>query len=219
MAHLRSSTFKMVAALAAVTFVSSGLHAQTFSEHKWNFNVGAGVTPALGTTGDRMNTGWHYTLGGGYSFNTREALMLEFSQTEMGVSNSVLNNLNVPDGNARIYSVTLDPVYRFWAGAHVGAYGIAGVGYYRRTVEFTQPTTAIVPVFSPWFGYIGPVAIPANEVIGSFSSNAVGLNVGLGFTIGNPEGGPKFYTEVRYHWVNTRNSPTDILPITLGIRW
>ena len=206
--------------LAALLVVSAcGLRAQAFSAEHWNFNVGGGVTPALGTTGSRANTGWHYKLGAGYNFTPTFGTILEFQQNNLGVSNSVLTSLAVPNGDARLYSVSLNPIWRVRTGDRVGGYAIGGVGWYRRTVEFTQPTTATALAFDPWFGLLFPVTVPANQVIGSFSSNAVGLNGGVGMTIGKVESGPKFFTEIRYHWADTRGISTQILPITFGVRW
>jgi hypothetical protein len=206
--------------LAALLVVSAcGLHAQWYSSEHWNFDVGAGVTPAVRNTGNSLNTGWHYQVGAGYNFTPHFGTMVQFQQNNLAVSNSVLASLSVPGGDSRIYSVTLDPIWHFRTGSRVGAYAIGGVGWYRRTVDFTQPTTTSALAFDPFFGLFFPVTVPANQVIGSVSSNAVGWNGGFGFTIGHAEAGPKFFTEARYHWANTTGNATEIVPITFGVRW
>src|SRR5689334_9458933 len=132
------------ASLAAALLVVSacGLHAQWYSSEHWNFDAGAGVTPAVSNTGNSLNTGWHYQLGAGYNFTPHFGTMIQFQQNNLGVSNSVLTSLSVPGGNSRIYSVTLDPIWQLRPGNRLGAYVIGGVGWYRRTLDFTQPTTA-----------------------------------------------------------------------------
>lgn len=186
--------------------------------HRWTFNVGAGPTAAIGTMHNRLNTGWNINAGGGINASNTFALVAEFGYNSFGVADQALAALNVPDGSARIYSVTLNPMIRFGYDRRFGGYIIGGGGWYRRTVEFTQPTTAIVPVFDPWFGFIGSAVIPADQVIGSKTNDAGGANIGAGFTFGVAEGA-KFYTEVRYHWMNAGSHNTTVLPITFGFRW
>jgi len=186
--------------------------------HRWTFNVGAGPTAAVGTMHGRLNTGWNFNGGAGINVSNPFAVMLDFGYNTFGISDQALTQLNEPDGNARIYSVTIDPMLRIGYDHRIGAYIIGGAGWYRRTVEFTQPTTAVVPFFDPWFGYFGQAAIPADVVIGSRTIDTGGANIGAGFTVGMA-GGAKFYTEARYHWMNAGTHNTTILPITLGVRW
>jgi len=180
------SKFAVAVLIVMVFSISSSLNAQTPSdspEHRWNFNVGGGVTPTLGDISSRLNTGGHFTVGGGYNFTSSVGVTLEYMYTGFGVDRSVLRALDVPDGNAHMHSITLNPFWRFKTAGRFGGYVIGGGGFYRRTVEFTQPTTAIVTVFDPWWGYLGPALVPANQVLGSVTSNAGGVNAGLGMTI------------------------------------
>jgi opacity protein-like surface antigen len=202
-----------------VLTITPSAGAQTSEGHKFNFNVGAGVTPLVGDISARLNTGWHVTIGAGYNFVPSFGVDAEYMYTGLGVNQSVLNQLSVPNGDAHVHSVTIDPIFRFKRGERFGAYAIVGGGYYRRTVEFFQPTTAVVDVFDPWWGYIGPVIVPVNQILGSVTSNAGGFNAGLGTTINLGGSGLKFYGEVRYHYANTHRSRTEMLPITFGIRW
>jgi hypothetical protein len=193
--------------------------AQSSEDHKWNFNVGGGVTPLVGDISSRLNTGWNVTVGGGYKIVPSFGVDVEYMYNSFGVSQSALNALDVPNGDAHVHSITINPIWRFKRGERFGAYAIVGGGFYRRTVEFTQPTTAVVDVFDPWWGYIGPVIVPINQVLGSVTSNAGGVNGGLGTTIALGHGGIKFYGEIRYHYAATHRSHTQMLPITFGIRW
>jgi opacity protein-like surface antigen len=216
--HVKNFRLSALAVVVAALSVACSLHAQTESEHKWDAHAGAGVSPLVGDISDRLNTGWHFTVGGGYNLAESVGVTLEYMYNGFGVKKSVLNALNVPSGDAHMQSVTINPIWRFKTGGRLGAYVIVGGGYYRRTVEFTQPTLALVDVFDPWWGYVGPVIIPVNRVIGSATSNAGGANAGLGMTIGLG-GGVKFYSEIRYHYAATHRSRTQILPVTFGLRW
>jgi hypothetical protein len=65
----------------------------------------------------------------------------------------------------------------------LSAYVLAGGGYLRRTVEFTQPTLAQTIVFDPWWGYFGPGLVPVQQILGSFTSNSSVFDVGGGVNI------------------------------------
>ena len=189
-------------------------------EHRWTANVGGGFTPTLGDISSRLDTGGHVTVGGGYNFSDNVALTLEYMWTGMAVDRSVLRALAVPNGDAHIHALTLNPVFRFAPKHHVGGYFIMGIGYYRRTVEFTRPSVAVVTVFDPWWGYFGPAVVPADQVLGSVTRDGGGMNAGIGLTLGLGHTGAKFYTEVRYHYVATHGARnTQILPVTFGVRW
>ena len=222
---LRISTARIVSGFAVVVisimvlFITPLARAQNSEEHKFNANVGVGVTPLVGDISTRLNTGWHITVGAGYNIAPSFGVDLEYMYTGLGVSQSALNALDVPNGNAHVNSLTIDPIWRFKRGERFGAYVIVGGGYYRRTVEFTAPTTAVVDVFDPWWGYIGPVIVPVNQILGSVTTNAGGVNGGLGTTIDLGHGGIKFYGEIRYHYAATHRSRTQMLPITFGVRW
>ena len=52
-------------------------------------------------------------------------------------------------------------------------YVVGGVGYYRRTIQFTQPTLVPVTVFDPFFGFLYGVT-QANQVLGTLTQDGVG---------------------------------------------
>ena len=100
------------------------------------------------------------------------------------------------------------------------AYLVGGGGYYRRTVEFTEPTISTITVFDPFYGVFFPAAVPATTVLGSFTQNKGGLNAGLGLSVRVKEdSNAKFYAESRYHYVYTTPVRTTVLPVTFGFRW
>jgi hypothetical protein len=83
-------------------------------------------------------------------------------------------------------------------------------------VEFTQPTRALVTVFDPFFGFY-PVAVPANQVIGSISRNGGGFNIGAGVEFRILVAG--VYIESRWHRAYTSPTNTTMTPLTIGIRF
>jgi len=116
------------------------------------------------------------------------------------LSGSALSAAGAPAGSTRIYSLTLCPIFRFNPRGRFDAYAIGGGGYYRRTIEFTQPTIGTVTAFDPFYGVFFPVAVPANTVLGSFTQNKGGLNIGGGITARiRGDSNTKFFVEARYH--------------------
>ena len=87
-------------------------------------------------------------------------------------------------------------------------------------LEFTEPTIATVTLFDPFYGVFFPAAVPANTVLGSFTQNKGGLNIGTGIEAKLREDGQtKFFAETRYHYIYTSPRATKILPVTFGLRW
>ena len=142
-------------------------------------------------------------------------LLGEFNYHEFGVQDQVIQDLDVPDGNARVYSITGNLKFPLTTG-RVRPYVIGGGGWYRRTVEFTEPSTGLVTVFDPWWGWIGDVAVPTNRVLGSVSRDAAGVNAGGGvsFELGDRT---RIFAEVRWHRAFHNPTNTTLVPITIGI--
>jgi hypothetical protein len=205
-------TFCLAGLLAALP-----LAAQNFN--RFTFDIGGGFTSPVVHTDGRLNTGFNIMGGAGFNFSPSFGVLGEFGFNHLDLSNSTLNAAGVPAGSARIYSLTLDPVIRFNPRGRASAYIVGGGGYYRRTVEFTQPTTEIITAFDPFYGFF-PAAVPANIVLGSFTQNKGGLNGGAGVSIRiRGDSNASFFAEARYHYVFTTPVRTTILPVTFGFRW
>jgi hypothetical protein len=127
-------------------------------------------------SGVRLDRGFNLGVGAGVNFAPEFGVTLDFGFNNLGVNPTTLTSLGIPGGSARVYSLTLQPVVRIGGRHRVNAYVTAGGGYYRRTVEFTEPTIEFVTGFDPYFGVFYPVGIPVNTVLGSFSQNRGGLN-------------------------------------------
>jgi opacity protein-like surface antigen len=187
---------------------------------RFTFNFGGGVTSITGSLSDRLSTGWHINIGGGFNFTPMFGLNLEYQYNGLGVKSSVLKELQVPNGSARLWSITLNPIIRFGSEeSRVRPYITGGGGYYRRTVEFTEPTTTFINIFDPWWGWIGPVEVPANRILGSVSRGAGGFNAGAGLSVRLGDTNAKFYSEARFHYADMAGAITRIVPVTVGIRW
>ncbi len=185
---------------------------------KWNFNIGGGVGFPTGDLGTFVNDGGNFVVGGGYNVNKWLSTNGEFMWQDLPVNSTTKDLLQTPGASARQYAVTFDPMVHVPLGHHLGAYGIGGIGWYHRSGETTTPGAAVIcdPYWSWWYGCtIGEV----NIVTGSTSADAFGENIGAGLTYRFGEGHLKFYTEFRYHHADYHSVPTDVIPLTFGIRW
>jgi opacity protein-like surface antigen len=203
--------------LLALAFFTISSSAQ--DSHKFTADIGGGVTPLTGAISDRLNTGWNFSASGGYNFTSRFSASIRYSYNGFGLSRLVLNEAAVPDGSARLWGITLDPKVRFSPGAPVSPYIVGGVGYFRRTVEFTQPTLTPTLLFDPFFGFVFPALVPVDQVIGTISRSGIGGNLGLGSDFRLGHSGLKVFAEARYQYADTGRIPTRSVPITFGIRW
>jgi outer membrane protein with beta-barrel domain len=189
------------------------------NSNKFAFSAGGGFTEPVVHSDGRFDPGFNLGAGAGYNFNSRLGLMGEFGFNHLGIASAALNAAGVPAGSGRIYSLTLDPVVHFNPHGKFDVYAIGGGGYYRRTVELTQPTVETVTAFNPFFGYY-PANIATNVVLGSFTQNKAGLNIGGGVSMRlRGDSNMKFYAEARYHYLFTGPVRTTVLPVTFGLRW
>lgn len=197
-----------------------GLATMAFAQERgFTGSVGGGYTPLMGNLSNHLDNGWNFRASGGYNFSSRFSTDLAFTWNGLGVSQSVLNEAQVPGGNAHVWSLTLDPRLRLNPGHGIDPYLVGAVGYYRRTVEFTQPTVQPTLIFDPFFGLIQGL-VPANQILGSITRNGIGGGAGAGFEfrLGSLSHA-RIFTEARYEYANTGNVPTRMLPVTFGIRW
>jgi len=211
-------SLSVAAGLSSVLLCTLPAPAQTTS--RFTFNAGGGFTEPIGANGRRLNTGFNLGVGGGINLSPHVGVIAEFGFNGMNLSDGALARAQVPDGSARIYSVTLNPIVHFNPRGRMDAYLVGGGGFYRRTVEFTQPTVDVVPAFDPFYGAFFPVAVPANIILGSFTQNKGGLNIGAGVTFRvRGDSNAKFFAESRYHFMYTTPARTTYMPVTFGFRW
>ena len=177
--------------------------------------LGAGPTFTTNHLKNYVKHGFNVDVGGGVRVNRGIELLGEFGYHELGVRGDVIQSLQVPDANARLYSVTGNLNIPFATG-RIRPYAIVGGGWYRRTVEFTQPSTGLVTVVDPWWGWVGRVAVPTNEVLGSVSRDAAGLNAGGGISFELSDR-TRIFAQVRWHRAFHNPTNTTMVPITVGI--
>jgi hypothetical protein len=61
--------------------------------------------------------------------------------------------------------------------------------------------------------------VTPNQIVRGYDSSVFGGNVGVGFTIKVGDPSPRVYIEPRYHYAPTKNVTTQLMVITVGIRY
>jgi len=196
--------------------------------HHIAIEAGAGFDAPLGSTGRAQGWGYNIKLGGGWNFNKKFGVLLEYEFNRTGVPDNVLaavaaeQDINDLNGSVHIWGFSLDPIFYYKTTGSWGGYVTGGAGFYRKLTNFSTPV---------YLGYgcdyfYGCYPQYSNVTVSHFSSNQAGLNFGTGFThnIGN---GAKIYAEARYLFVNSPNATAtapgsgtvSMIPVTFGIRF
>ena len=223
-AKITPRSCRLAAAASVLCLILIALNARSLAQEEEHFytvsgGFGGGVSPLIGDISNRLNNGWHITADGGINVTHHFSMTAEYMYDGFGVSNKVLKEAQVPDGNAHLWSVTANPKLRLSRGHGLVPYVVGGVGYYRRTVEFTRPALVQVFIFDPFFGVFYNTYVQANQVLGKITQGGAGGSLGAGFDIKLGNTGFKIFTEARYHYANTGRIPTRMVPLSFGIRW
>ena len=206
-----------------------GKHSGGFS--KLAIEASGGANGPLGTSSNYITWGGNFTAGGGLHFSRAVSLLAEYQFLGDKLPGNLIAETGASGGNAHIWSLTLAPVIDLFPKATNSVYVTGGGGFYRKVTNFTDPEEA---EYCEYY-YCGITT--ENVVVGHFSSNQGGWNVGGGFThkVGglSGDGRMKLFAEVRYLDVLTpavSSSPnglgtttvaagTRLLPISFGVRW
>lgn len=209
------------------------LRAQVENEYgedsKLNTNLAATVSVPLNPVARFTNFGWGTTVGAGYNFNSKNAFVGEFLWNHLSPTNEVmapiraaLNSASV-SGNANLYALTAN--YRFeLRGQKLGTYFIAGGGIYHRNANLTQDVpngtaTTCTPAWGWWGFSCSSGTVSKDVTVASSGSTTAGVNGGIGFTVKVGDPRYRMYIEARYHYAPSPRINTQIIPITVGIRF
>jgi hypothetical protein len=202
-------------------------HTNSDGSAKYSFFAGGGFGLPTGGTHNDLTTGWGLQFGGGRNFNKKFGVAIQFDYDHFGFQTNTLNNLLAiynslctPNeqaagncapftqlgGNSHIWSFTVDPRYTFYDGDKTGAYVVGGFGFYHKTATFTIP--AIGTYCDPFYGCY---QYQANQPIDSYTSNAPGINGGVGMTYKFSRfASARFYAEARYVYIFNQSRPFDV---------
>ena len=197
---------------------------------KINSNLAMVVDLPVNPTAQVAGTGWGAVGGVGYNFNQRNAVMGEFMWNRIYPSGTVLLPLQMADiqsgtlnGNTNLYALTGN--YRFeLRGRLLGTYLIGGGGWYYRKTWLSRNVTAssgtVCTAAWLWWGFsCTSGTVTASQTLATASADSWGANVGIGFTARVGEAPYRLYTEARYHYAPTKNISTQVVAVTVGIRY
>ena len=186
---------------------------------KYIFYGAAGLAQPLGNTYHYLTPSYGIEVGGGRQFNKHFAVPVEFDYDHFGLTKQNISNQSclytyVPasgetpascdpnaadngiDANSHIWSFSVDPTYHFYQGETVGAYVVAGVGFYHKVTNFTAPQEG----FECYY-VCGEVEYQSN--FDHYTSNAVGYNGGFGVTYKFSHfSNEQFFAEARYVFID-----------------
>ena len=199
--------------------------------HSLAFEAGGGASGPVGSSSNDITWGGNFTAGGGVHFNKRFSLLAEYQFIDDKLPGALIAETGANGGNAHIWSLTLAPVIDLFPKHDNSVYVTGGGGFYRKVTNFTDPQEA------EYCDYYYCGIETQNAVVGHFSSNQGGWNVGGGFShrLGGAynDGTMKLFAEARYldvmspasaiapNGLNTATvgAGTKLVPITLGLRW
>lgn len=206
-------------------------HSRNFSSHL-AFEAGGGGNGPVSDSNSQITWGGNLTVGGGWRFNPWLSALVEYQFIDDKLPGSLIAQAGATGGNAHIWSFSIDPVVDLMPKSHNSIYVTGGDGFYRKVTNFTDPEPA---EYCTYF-YCGVTYEPT--VVGHYSSNQNGWNIGAGFShrFGSPYGDEsrmKIFAEVRYLEVmspavttqanglgtTTVSADTKLIPITLGVRF
>lgn len=195
------------------------------------FEAGGGANGPVSDSSNDITWGGNLTVGAGYKFNPHFSTLVEYQFIDNKLPGRLISEVGATGGNAHIWSFTLAPVIDLFPKKTNDLYITGGGGFYRKVTNFTDPEEG----YYCYYYYCGIDV--QNVVVGHFSSNQGGWNIGGGFThrLGGVygDGSAKLFAEVRYLDVMTPSSAiapnglgvaavgsdTKLIPITLGVRF
>jgi hypothetical protein len=199
------------------------------------FEAGGGFSAPTSASSPYITWGGNFTVGAGYRFTPRLSLMAEYQFIDDKLPGALIAETGANGGNAHIWSLTLDPVFDLFPKRANDFYVTGGGGFYRKMTNFTNPE---LTYFCDYYYYGGCGIGYANAVVGHFSSNQGGWNIGGGYTrriaSDSDNGNIKLFMEARYLdvlspaviGINPSGlgtisvaAGTKIIPVTFGVRW
>ncbi len=204
------------------------------------FVGGAGLNVPVGNTGKFYTPSYDIEVGGGWNFNRKVGILAEFHYDHVGLTGGAINyeynnlinagitqdELDGFDANGHVLSFSIDPVFSLTQKkSKVGAYLTGGVGYYRKSTNFTLPSVGTSCTYYYCYEY------SSNVNVDQYTADGFGANAGLGLTYKLSEfSSERLFVEARYHWLNLANSNnqdffqfnqrnSEYIPITVGIRF
>jgi hypothetical protein len=202
--------------------------------NRFNFTAGGGLGLGRGDASSFVGSSRFGVAGGGVNFSRLFGVDAEYMYYNLDFKPSVMQNQSLINQSGRMQSISLDGIVTVpWHHGKLGAYGIFGVGFYRRSVSVPSRFLSNGTFYQPawrwwdlaWVTQNFPQTIqvptpPFGETMSSNSKDAGGFNYGGGVTYRlNHLHNSKLYLEYRYHRAYHSDGKTIVVPIAVGLRW
>jgi opacity protein-like surface antigen len=193
-----------------------------------NFDVGGGLGIGRGAVGSFVGGSYFGEAGGGLNLSRMFGFNGEYMYYDLPLKPSLIN-LGIPGASGHLHAATLNLIVNAPLQGRLGAYGIGGVGFYRRSVSANEETllsgaSCLGPFV--WWGIhcvtsnSGISIVSPSQTLSSFSKDAGGFNFGGGVTYRlNHLRRAKVFVEARYHRAYHSDRQTTFLPVAVGLRW
>jgi hypothetical protein len=195
---------------------------------RFAFEAGGGFNAPQSSS---VTYGGNFTVGGGLNFDKHIGALIEYQFLDAKLPGYLIAETGANGGHAHIWSLTIDPVIDLFPKSTNDVYVTGGGGFYRKVTSFTDPEETEYCYY--YYCGIGT----ENVVVGHFSSNQGGFNIGAGFQhrMGGlyGDGKTKLFVEARFLDVLSPASvsnpnglgttavaaDTKVIPVTLGVRF
>lgn len=204
-------------------------NSESDSIRRLNSNAAFTIAAPLSQTAHYVTAGWGFTYGAGYNVNQRHSFIGEVMWNSMPPGDGALAPIRAAMQNPAINGhgnlVTLTGNYRLkFEGRASGIYLIGGGGLYYREANLSQTVSAgnsisCTPAWLWWGFKCSSGTVTTGQSLASFSSTVPGGNIGLGITFKIPDSGYQFYIESRYHYAPTKGVRTQLMPVSIGVRF
>jgi hypothetical protein len=193
--------------------------------NRFNFTAGGGPGVGRSYVAAFVGNSYNGVVGGGVNFSRMFGVDAEYMYYDLSIRPSVINRQSLPGASGDLQSVSLNGIVNAPLHTKFGAYGIFGLGFYRRSVSANRevlPAGAICqPAWTRWWGINCPNgALGSQQTLSSYAKDAGGFNVGGGLSYRlNHLYHAKVFIEARYHRAYHSDAQTSVIPITVGLRW
>jgi hypothetical protein len=210
--------------LLAVCGLAASASAQSNFD-RFNFTAGGGLGIGRGDVASYVGNSYFGVAGGGINFSRMFGIDAEYMYYNLNFRPGVIQSQALPGQSGHMQSISLDGIVtvpRHYG--KLGAYGIFGIGFYRRSVSANSqtitPNTNSEPAWRWWDLKRDNSGRYIDQTLSSNSKDAGGFNFGGGVTYRlNHLHNSKVFVEYRYHRAYHSDGQTIVVPITVGLRW
>jgi len=221
-----SNRILVVLVFCALVASASAQDSAPSNFNRFNFKVGGGLGIGRSYVSAFVGNSYFGVAGGGINFNRMFGVDAEYMYYDLSIRPSVANSpANLHGTSGDLQAISLNGIVNAPLHSKLGAYGIFGIGFYRRSIssnsQVLQAGATCQPIWTRWMGVNCPSgAVGSQQTLSSFSKDAGGFNFGGGVSYRlNHLDRAKVFVEARYHRAYQSDAQTSMFPITVGLRW